>query len=134
MKRPIGVTILAALSFLAGLANLWRVGVYMGWFKFDIVGTVACSFRTRTGRRTVGAAHRGHLVLGRRRTSGTCARRRWQFGAFISLFTLIWGFFALLFGSTVQYETIPMLLALIVYVYLNGQASGRPSHRRRCIA
>ena len=43
----------------------------------------------------------------------------WQFGVFISLFTLIWGFFALLFGSTVQYETIPMLLALVVYVYLN---------------
>ena len=42
-----------------------------------------------------------------------------QFGIFISLFTLIWGFFALLFGSTLQYETIPMLLALIVYVYLN---------------
>ena len=43
----------------------------------------------------------------------------WQFGVFISLFTLIWGFFALLFGSTVNAETIPMLLALIVYVYLN---------------
>ncbi len=42
----------------------------------------------------------------------------WQFGVFISLFTLIWGFFALLFGSTVNAETIPMLLALIVYVYL----------------
>ncbi len=43
----------------------------------------------------------------------------WQFGVFISLFTLIWGFFAILWGSSLTAETIPMFLALCVYVYLN---------------
>jgi hypothetical protein len=42
-----------------------------------------------------------------------------QFGIFISLFTLIWGFFALLFGSTVEAETIPWLLAGFIFLYLS---------------
>ena len=42
-----------------------------------------------------------------------------QFGLFISLFTLIWGFFALLFGSSVEAETIPWLLAGFIYLYLS---------------
>ncbi len=42
-----------------------------------------------------------------------------QFGIFISLFTLIWGFFALLFGSTVEAETIPWLLAGAIFLYLS---------------
>ena len=28
----------ALLSWLAAVANLWRVGVYMGWFEFEIFG------------------------------------------------------------------------------------------------
>ncbi len=42
-----------------------------------------------------------------------------QFGIFISLFTLIWGFFALLFGSSVEAETIPWLLAGFIFLYLS---------------
>jgi hypothetical protein len=38
---------------------------------------------------------------------------------FISLFTLIWGFFALLFGSTYEAQTIPWLLAGFVFLYLS---------------
>jgi predicted membrane-bound mannosyltransferase len=42
----------------------------------------------------------------------------WSFGVFISLFTLIWGFFAVLFGSSIEQETVPWLLAGIIYLYL----------------
>jgi ABC-type transport system involved in multi-copper enzyme maturation permease subunit len=42
-----------------------------------------------------------------------------QFGIFISLSTLIWGFFALLFGSTYEARTIPWLLAGFIYLDLS---------------
>ena len=42
-----------------------------------------------------------------------------QFGLFISLFTLIWGFFALLFGNTTEAGTIPWLLAGAIFLYLS---------------
>jgi len=42
-----------------------------------------------------------------------------QFGIFISLFTLIWGFFALLFGNSVEAQTIPWLLAGFIFLYLS---------------
>ena len=44
-----------------------------------------------------------------------------QFGIFISLFTLIWGFFALLFNnsSSYEFETIGWLLAGAIYLYLS---------------
>ena len=43
----------------------------------------------------------------------------WSFGNFISLFTFIWGFFALLFGSSIEAETIPWFLAFLIFMYLN---------------
>ena len=43
----------------------------------------------------------------------------WSFGIFISIFTLIFGFMALLFGSSVEAESVPWLLALLIYMYLN---------------
>jgi hypothetical protein len=118
MKRPIGVTILAALAFLAGLAQLWRIGVYLGWFNFEIAGHSMSLPEAQWGAAlwTLLIAAIWFWVASQfwnMRAAG------WQFGVFISLFTLIWGFFALLFGSNVEAESIPMLLALIVYVYLN---------------
>lgn len=118
MKRPIGVVILAVVAALAGLAQVWRIGVYLGWFQFEVAGV-----SMRLPEAQWGAALWALLIAAiwfwvawgfwNVRASA------WQFGVFISLFTLIWGFFALLFGSNVEAETIPWLLALIVYVYLN---------------
>jgi hypothetical protein len=117
MKRPIGVTILAILAGLAGLAQLWRIGVYLGWFNFEVAGQTM-----KLPDANWGAALWSLIIAAiwfwvasqfwNMRAAG------WQFGVFISLFTLIWGFFALLFGSTVNAETIPMFLALVVYIYL----------------
>ncbi|HEX6473561.1 MAG TPA: hypothetical protein VF114_00545 [Candidatus Limnocylindria bacterium] len=43
----------------------------------------------------------------------------WSFGNFMAIFTLIWGFTALLFGSSVEAESIPWLLAGAIFFYLN---------------
>ena len=43
----------------------------------------------------------------------------WSFGIFISIFTVIFGFFAILGGSTVEAETIAWLLAIAIFFYLN---------------
>ena len=42
-----------------------------------------------------------------------------QFGIFISLFTLIFGFMALLFGSSMEAESVPWLLAGAIFLYLS---------------
>ena len=43
----------------------------------------------------------------------------WSFGNFISLFTIIFGFFALLGGSTMEAESVGWLLAIGIFFYLN---------------
>jgi hypothetical protein len=43
-----------------------------------------------------------------------------QFGIFISLFTLIWGFFSLLFNNgAVEFQTVSWLLAGAIFLYLS---------------
>jgi hypothetical protein len=117
MRRPIGVTILAALSFLAALANLWRVGVYLGWFKFNIGGAELYT-REANWAAALWALLIAAIWVWVAVNFWNMRAVAWQFGVFISLFTLIWGFFALLFGSSVQAETVPWLLAGAIYIYL----------------
>jgi len=118
MTRPIGVTILAILSWVAAAANLWRVGVYMGWFEFEIFGDKGVQLQDPNWAGALWALLIAAIWVWVGLQFWNVRAAGWQFGVFISLFTLIWGFFAILFGSTLQYETIPMLLALAVYVYL----------------
>jgi hypothetical protein len=118
MKRPIGVIVLAVVAFLAGVAQVWRIGVYLGWFNFEIAGVSMKLPEAQWGAALwslILAAIWFWVALG----FWNLRASAWQFGVFISLFTLIWGFFALLFGSSVEAETVPWLLALIIYVYLN---------------
>jgi hypothetical protein len=118
MHRPIGVTILAALSGLAGLAQLYRMLVYLGILEFPFIGQTV-SFPEPQWGAALWALIMAAIWFWV--ASGFWNVRAWaaQFGIFISLFTLIWGFFALLFGSTYEAETIPWLLAGIVFVYLS---------------
>ena len=118
MHRPIGVILLAAASGLAALAQLYQMLVYLGVLKFDFVGK-SISFPDPQW----GAALWALLIAG---IWAWIAIGFWnlrayavQFGIFISLFTLIWGFFALLFGSTYEAQTIPWLLAGFVFLYLS---------------
>lgn len=118
MRRPIGVTILAALSFLAGLANLWRVGVYLGLFKFNIAGEEMWKLPDANWAAALWALLIAAIWFWVAVNFWNMRAAAWQFGVFISLFTLIWGFFALLFGSSVSAETVPWLLAGAIYIYL----------------
>jgi hypothetical protein len=118
MRRPIGVIILAGAAVLAAIAQLWRVGVYLGWFSFEIAGQSMKLPNEQWGAALWSLIMAAIWVWV---ASGFWNLRAWawQFGIFISLFTLIWGFMALLFGSSVEAETVPWLLALVVYVYLS---------------
>lgn len=118
MNRPIGVIILAGASALAGLAQIYAMLVYLSVLKFDFVGRDV-SFRDPQW----GAALWALLIAA---IWFWVAAGFWnlriyavRFGIFISLFTLIWGFFALLSGSSYEAQTIPWLLAGIVFLYLS---------------
>ena len=43
----------------------------------------------------------------------------WSFGTFIAMFTLIFGFFAVLGQSTLEAEFAPMFIAFVMFFYLN---------------
>jgi hypothetical protein len=118
MKRPIGVIILAAASALAGLAQLYRMLVYLGILKFDFVGRDV-SFPDPQWGAALWALLIAAIWLWVALGFWNLRIYAVRFGIFISLFTLIWGFFALLFGSSYEAETIPWILAGIVYIYLS---------------
>jgi hypothetical protein len=118
MSRPIGVTLLAIGAGLAALYQVYLILVYLGFLKFNMVGREMSFDNPQWG-----AALWSLLIAGIWAwvAAGFWNVRAyaWSFGNFISLFTLIWGFFALLFGSSVEAETIPWLLAGVVFLYLN---------------
>jgi len=125
MQRPIGVIVLAGAAGLAGLVQLYRMLIYLGIVRFDFIGQPVSFNEAQWGAALwsllmaaiwfwVAAGFWGLRVYALR------------FGIFISLFTLIWGFFALLFGSTYEAETIPWLLAGFIYLYLSYPGVQRP--------
>ncbi len=118
MKRPIGVIILAGASAMAALVQLYRMLVYLGVLKFDFIGRDVSYPDPQWGAAfwaLLIAAIWLWVAMGFWNLRAYAVR----FGIFISLFTLIWGFFALLFGSSYEAETIPWLLAGVVYIYLS---------------
>ena len=119
MKRPIGVVLLAAGAGLAGLYQLYVVLVYLGIVGFNVVGQ-SVSF----GEAQWGAALWSLLIaaIWFWVAAGFWNLRAYaiSFGIFISLFTLVWGFFAVLFNSgAYEFQTIPWLLAGAIYLYLS---------------
>ena len=118
MRRPIGVILLAGAAGLAGLYQLYLMLVYLGWVDFNVIGK-SVTFPDEQW----GAALWSLLiaVIWFWVAAGFWNLRAYalQFGIFISLFTLIWGFFALLFGNSVEAQTIPWLLAGFIYLYLS---------------
>jgi hypothetical protein len=118
MQRPIGVTLLAIGAGLAALYQVYLILVYLGIVNFNMVGR-----EMQFDSPQWGAALWSLLIAGIWVWVATgfwnVRAYAWSFGNFISLFTLIWGFFALLFGSSVEAETIPWLLAGAIYLYLN---------------
>jgi len=119
MQRPIGVTLLAVGAGLAGLYQVYLILVYLGIASFNFVGKNVSFSDAQWGAALWSlliAAIWFWVAMG----FWNVRAYAWSFGNFISLFTLIWGFFAILFNSgSVESETIPWLLAGAIYLYLN---------------
>ena len=125
MRRPIGVMLLAGAAGLAGLYQVYLILVYLGIAKFNFIGNDV-SYPTAQW----GPAFWSMIMalIWFWVAAGFWGLRAYalQFGLFISLFTLIWGFFALLFGSSYEAQTIPWLLAGFIYLYLSYPGVQKP--------
>jgi hypothetical protein len=118
MHRPIGVTILAVLAGLAGLFQLWRAAVFMGWVKFTFVGKEVAYPNPQWGGviwAILIAAIWFWVAMG----LWNMRAYAWSFGIYISIFTMIFGFFAVLGSSTLEAESFAIFVALIIFMYLN---------------
>ena len=118
MQRPIGVTLLAVGAALVGLYQIWRALVFMGIVSFNFVGETV-SFPNPQWGQVLWAFILAAIWFWVATGFWNVRAYAWSFGNFIALFTLIWGFFAVLFGSSVEAETIPWLLAGGIFLYLN---------------
>jgi len=119
MHRPIGVILLAAGAGLAALYNLYQMLVYLGIVNYEILGQSVKFSEAQWGAALwtlLIAAIWAWVAVGFWNLRAYAV----QFGIFISLFTLIWGFFSLLFNNnSVEFQTIPWLLAGAIYLYLS---------------
>ena len=118
MHRPIGVTILAVLAGLAGLLEIWRTLVFLGIAKFTFVGTEVAFKDPQWGQAFFAILLAGiwfWVAAG----FWNVRAYAWSFGTFIAMFTLIFGFFAVLGQSTLEAEFAPMFIAFVMFFYLN---------------
>ena len=119
MHRPIGVTILAILAGIAGLFEIWRTLVFLGIAKFNIVGNEV-SFNSAQWGQALWALLLAAIWLWVAMGLWNMRAYAWSFGIYISLFTMIFSFFAILGANgTVESEFVVMLVAIILFMYLN---------------
>jgi hypothetical protein len=118
MHRPIGVTILALLAGLAGLFEIWRALVFVGAVSFTVVGK-SVSFTEAQWGPAFWAVILALIWFWVAAGFWNVRAYAWSFGNFISIFTVIFGFFAILGGSTMEAETVGWLLAIAIFFYLN---------------
>ena len=119
MQRPIGVTILAVLAGVAGLYGIWRTLVFLGIAKFTFVGAEV-SFPTAQWGQAIWALLIAATWFWVAMGMLNMRAYAWSFGIYISLFTLIFGLFAVLGSSTFEAEFVAMFLAVVVFMYLNS--------------
>jgi hypothetical protein len=118
MQRPIGVTLLALGAGLAGLYEIWRALVFMGIVNFTFVGK-SVSFSEAQWGQAIWALIIAAIWFWVAEGFWNVRAYAWSFGIFISIFTFVFGFMSLLFGSTVEAESVPWFFALLIYLYLN---------------
>jgi hypothetical protein len=119
MQRPIGVTLLAVGAGLAGLYQIWRILVFLGIANFTVIGQPIQFDEPQWGS-VFWSAILALIWFWVAAGFWNLRAYAWSFGNFISLFTLIWGFFEILFGgSSIEYQTVPWFLALVIFMYLN---------------
>jgi hypothetical protein len=118
MRRPIGVMLLAAGAGLLALYQLYQMLIYLGIVNFEIIGKSVSYPEAQWGAALWSlliAAIWAWVAIGFWNLRAYAV----SFGIFISLFTLIWGFFSILFNSSPEAQTIPWLLAGAIYLYLS---------------
>lgn len=119
MNRPIGVMLLAAGAGIAALYQIYLVLVYLGIVGFNVIGQNVQFDEAQWGAALWSlliAAIWAWVALGFWNLRAYAV----SFGIFISLFTLIWGFFAVLFNNgAYEFQTIPWLMAGAIYLYLS---------------
>jgi hypothetical protein len=118
MNRPIGVTLLAIGAGLAGIYEIWRALVFMGVVNFTFLGNEV-SFQTAQWGQVIWALLIAAIWFWVAVGFWNVRAYAWSFGIFVSIFTLIFGFFALLGGSTMESEFVGWFLALLIFFYLN---------------
>jgi hypothetical protein len=118
MHRPIGVTILALAAGVAGLFEIWRALVFAGVASFTFIGKPVTFPEAQWGS-AFWAVILALIWFWVAAGFWNVRAYAWSFGNFISLFTIIFGFFALLGGSTMEAESVGWLLAIGIFFYLN---------------
>jgi hypothetical protein len=104
---------------LAGLFEVWRVLVFLGVASWTFVGQTVSFNEPQWGQ----AIWAGLIALIWFWVAAGFWQVRlyaWSFGQFIALFTVIFGFFAILGNNaTTESEMIGWLLAIAIFFYLN---------------
>ena len=119
MKRPIGVTLLALGAGLLALFEIWRTLVFLGIVNWTFFGKEV-SFPEAQWGPALWAILLAAIWIYVAEGFWNVRAYAWSFGIFISIFTIIFGFFAVLGnGSTTEAETIGWLLAFAIFFYLN---------------
>ncbi len=119
MNRPIGVTLLALGAGLAGLFEVWRTLVFLGIGSFTFVGKEV-SFDSPQWGQAFWAILLAAIWFWVAEGFWNVRAYAWQFGIFISIFTVIFGFFAILGNAgTMESETVGWFLAIVIFMYLN---------------
>ncbi len=129
MHRPIGVTLLAIGAGVAGLWEIWRMLVFLGIAKFTFVGKEVSFTSPQWGSAIwalILAAIWFWVAMGFWNVRGYA----WSFGIFISLFTVIFGFFALLGSNRHDGVGVRRLAAGLRHLHV-PELPGRPGAVRR---
>jgi hypothetical protein len=119
MQRPLGITLLALGAGLAGLFQVWRILVFLGIAQFNFVGQTV-SFSEPQWGQAIWAAVLAAIWFWVAAGFWQVRAYAWSFGQFIALFTMIFGFFAILGNNaTTESELIGWLLSIAIFFYLN---------------
>ena len=119
MKRPIGVTLLALGAGLAAIFEIWRALVFLGVVSWTFVGKEV-SFPTAQWGPAIWAIILAAIWIYVAEGFWNVRAYAWSFGIFISIFTIIFGFFALIGNnSTTEAESFGWLMAILIFFYLN---------------
>lgn len=118
MKRPIGATALAILSFLQGVYQVYVVLIYLGVTSFTFVGEVR-SFPNPQWGQAVLAGIMALIYFWVAYGFWTVRVWAWLYGLLITGFNLIWYALATI-GPVVTMEMalVPIVINLAIFAYL----------------